>query len=108
MSEKLSEALRDFLKNGKDWERKPTTVPGIFILKLPKYKRVPPRLVVELNPVDEYGRPTKRRGLILRNYRDLKMYRELIDSDRLDKLLKVLDGINPTVHEEGAGEALEI
>jgi len=26
----LKSKLADFLKSGKDWERKPTTVPGVF------------------------------------------------------------------------------
>ncbi len=109
MSEKLEDALKDILRNGKDWERKPTTVPGIFILKLPKYKTVPPRLVVELNPVDEYGRPSKRRGLIIRNSDDLKEYRDIINADKLDKLLEIMDKVNPTgAKKSGAEGALEI
>lgn len=109
MSEKLEDALKSFLKNGKDWERKPTTVPGIFILKLPEYRRTPPRLVVELNPVDEYGRPMKRRGLVLRSSEELKLYRDLIDNERLDRLINILDQINPkAVKRKGPEEAFEI
>jgi hypothetical protein len=29
------ERLVRFLKEGKDWERKPTSISGIFLLKLP-------------------------------------------------------------------------
>ena len=109
MSEKLENALKNILRNGKDWERKPTTVSGVFILKLPKYKTIPPRLVVELNPVNEYGRPSKRRGLILRNSEDLKEYRDIINAEKLDKLLEILDKINPSATKKGGGEGtLEI
>jgi len=104
MSEKILEGLKRFLEGAKDWERMPTTVPGIFLLKLPKYRRVPPRVVVELNPVDEYGRPTKRRGVVIRSYEELKRYRELINNERLDRLLKAVDKVNPSVgREEGEG-----
>jgi hypothetical protein len=62
----LESRLADFLKSDKDWERKPTTVPGVFVLRMPPFKGIPARLAVELNPVDEAGRPTKKRGEALR------------------------------------------
>ena len=62
-------AMKGFLKleKGKDWERKATSVQGIFLLKLPPYRSSPSQLVVEINPIDASGNPTKKRGLILRN-----------------------------------------
>jgi hypothetical protein len=51
------ENLTDFLKTGKDWVKLKTSVPGVFILKLPLYRRSPNRLAVELNPVNEEGKP---------------------------------------------------
>jgi len=80
----------------------PTTVPGIFPLKLPKYKMVPPRVVVELNPVDDFGRPTRRRGVAIRSYEELRKYRDMINNERLDRLLKVIDTVNPSVSREEA------
>ncbi len=108
MSSKLEDALKDILRNSRDWERKPATVPGVFILKLPKYKTAPPRLVVELNPVNEYGKPSKRRGLIIRGSDDLKEYRSIIDADKLDKLLEIMDKVNPSGAKKGVEGALEI
>jgi len=54
--------LTSFLKKGSDWARMKTTVPGIFVLKLPVYKGLPAKLAIELNPVDESGSSTKKRG----------------------------------------------
>jgi hypothetical protein len=73
----LEEKLRDFLEKGKDWERIRTTVNGIFILKIPKskIKDTPSRIVVELNPSDEFGNPTNRRGVILRNLEEFKKFK---------------------------------
>jgi len=51
--------LLSFLKTGSDWGRLKTTVPGVFILKLPAYRGSPARLAVELNPVDDSGSPIK-------------------------------------------------
>jgi hypothetical protein len=86
----LEEKLRDFLEKGKDWERIRTTINGIFILKIPKskIKDTPSRIVVELNPSDEFGNPTKKRGIILRNLEELKEFKNLINNEKLEYLLK--------------------
>jgi len=93
----LSEKLADFLKSGKEWSRLVTTVPGVFVLKLPAYKGSPSRLAVELNPVDEAGKPKKRRGLVLRSTAELEEFRELLLNEKLQKLMGMLDSVNPKV-----------
>jgi hypothetical protein len=91
----LESKLADFLKSGKDWERKPTTVPGVFVLKMPPFRGSPARLAVELNPVDDAGKPTKKRGVLLRSSDELADYKKLIDDERLTSLLKNLDALSP-------------
>jgi hypothetical protein len=91
------EKLADFLKTGKDWSRMKTSVPSIFVVKLPPYRSSPARLVVELNPVDETGTPKKRRGLILRSTDELEEFKELFSDEKLPKLLSMLDSVNPKV-----------
>ena len=91
------EKLADFLKTGKDWVRMKTSVPGVFVLRLPAYRSAPTRLAVELNPADESGSPKKRRGLILRSTEELEEYRELFQPEKLSKLLGILDKVNPKV-----------
>ena len=91
------EKLSDFLKTGKDWARLRTSVQGIFVLKLPTYKSSPPRLAVELNPVDEAGKPRKRRGLTLRSSEELEDFKDLFQYEKISKLLNILDSVNPKV-----------
>jgi len=91
------EKLTDFLNEGKDWSRMKTSVPGIFVLKLPRYKGAPTRLAVELNPVDENGKPKKRRGLVLRSSSELEEFKELFQFEKLSKLLGMIDSVNPKV-----------
>jgi hypothetical protein len=91
------EKLADFLKTGKDWSRIKTTVPSIFVVKLPPYRSSPARLTVELNPVDETGTPKKRRGLILRSTGELEEFKELFRDEKLPKLLSMIDSVNPKV-----------
>ena len=91
------EKLADFLKTGKDWSRLRTSVPGVFVVKLPPYRSSPARLTVELNPVDEVGAPKKRRGLVLRSTGELEEFKELFSDAKLPKLLSMIDALNPKV-----------
>ena len=102
------EKLAGFLKTGKDWSRLATTVPGIFVLKLPAYKNSPSRLAVELNPVDEAGKPKKRRGLVLRSMAELEEFRELIQNEKLTKLMSMLESVNPKIEAARRGREEEI
>jgi len=85
--------LKEFLDSGRDWERRATTIPGVFILRMPGTGRNPSRLAVELNPVDSMGRPTKKRGLILRSLKELEEYRNLIINEKLKSLMETIDRI---------------
>ena len=104
--------LSSFLKTGSDWGKLKTSIPGIFILKMPAYKSSPARLAVELNPVDSSGSPTKKRGLVLRSREELEQYRELFQIDKLVPLLEGIDRLNPQVKKPVAAkhgeEVLEI
>ncbi|MEM2179121.1 MAG: hypothetical protein QW272_09920, partial [Candidatus Methanomethylicaceae archaeon] len=91
----LEEKLKSFLENGKNWERKRTTINGVFILKIPQSKNKPSRIIIEINPIDEFGNPTKKRGLILRNLEDLKEFKKLLNIEKLEYLLKAIDNVNP-------------
>jgi len=107
------EKLLEFLRDGRDWERRVTTVPGIFILRLPGDGRRPASLAVELNPVDELGKPTKKRGLVLRSGVELEEFRKLINDEKLTTLMGKIDEVSPRSgmvkkRETGGGEVFEI
>jgi hypothetical protein len=106
----LESKLADFLKSGKDWERKPTNVSGVFVLKMPPFRGSLARLAVELNPVDNAGRPTKKRGVLLRSSDELAEYKKLIDDEKLNSLLKNLDALSPksVKKEEPKADIIEI
>lgn len=100
MSEKLAESLKQFLERGKEWERKPTSAPGVFILKLPAYKGSPQRLGVEINPVNASGAPTKKRGLVIRDLMEFREFKELMADERLERLVRTVDEVNPPIAEK--------
>jgi len=89
------EKLEDFLRTGSDWEKLKTSVPGVFIQKLPPYRSSPARLAVEINPVDASGNPTKRRGLLLRYTDEYEAFKEILTDEKLPRLLEMLENVNP-------------
>ena len=105
-----SEKLREFLEKGKDWERRPTNIPGVFVLKLPADRRRPTQIAVEINPVDEFGRPTKKRGLLLRSLREFMVFKAMINEKRLEVLMELIESVNPRREggKERGGEVIEI
>jgi len=105
---RMSEKLRELLEKGRDWERRPTNIPGVFVIKLPESSLRPASLAVELNPLDEFGRPTKKRPLLIRSRAELEAFRKIINDKRLDRLMEMLDEVNPGGGEEEAGEAIEV
>ena len=93
-----------FLKTGADWGRLKTSIPGIFVLKMPAYKSIPTRLAVELNPVDDSGAPMKKRGLVLRSKEELEQFRDLFQFDKLLPLLEGVEKVNPQMKKTVSGK----
>ena len=89
------ERLMQFLKDGKDWEKKATSIPGVFLLRMPTFKSRPPSIVVEVNPVDTSGSPTKKRGIIIRSSSELEQIRNILTNAKLEQLAKSVDEVNP-------------
>jgi len=89
------ERLEEFLRTGNDWEKLKTSVPGVFVQKLPEYRSSPSRLAIEVNPVDASGNPTKRRGLLIRFTDEYDAFKEILSDDKFPKLLEMLDKVNP-------------
>jgi hypothetical protein len=103
----LENKLKNILENEKDWARLNTPIEGISIIKLPAFKGNPTRLAVEINPVDELGRPTKMRGLILRGTEELETFKELLAQDKLTSLLQNIESICEKL-EKKTKDAIEI
>ena len=100
--------LEEFLKTGGDWEKLRTSVPGVFIQKLPPYRSSPERLAVEVNPVDASGNPTKRRGLLIRSLDEYEAFKEILNDEKLPKLLEMLEGVNPETGRRGRGKDKDV
>jgi hypothetical protein len=90
-----NERLSQYLTEGKDWERKATSIPGVFLLKLPPFRGRPATLAIEINPVDSSGAVLKKRGIIIRSATELDEINRLLSNPKISQLAKSVDGVNP-------------
>src|SRR3989442_5181535 len=95
MTEEANERLRQFLNEGRNWERKATNIPGAFLFRLPASKGRPASLAIEINPVDKYGAITKKRGIVLRSGSELNEISRLLGHPKVGELSKRIDAVNP-------------
>lgn len=97
MNGKMSseERLGQFLGEGKDWERKPTNISGVFLFKLPEYRGRPASLAIEINPLNANGSPSKKRGIVIKSSEELNSILELVTNSKVLQLAKSIDEVNP-------------
>ncbi|GAB4327426.1 MAG: hypothetical protein Kow0069_34350 [Promethearchaeota archaeon] len=104
----MIEPLKEHLEEGKDWEKLETEIPGVFVVKIPATKTRSARLMVEVNPVDETGKPKKRKGLFISDFAMYVQFLETLNDDRIGKLIKIVDQVNPTTENGGKKKLLKI
>jgi hypothetical protein len=95
MAEQANERLRQFLNEGRNWERKATNIPGVFLFRLPATKGRPASLAIEINPIDTHRSITKKRGVVIRSASELDETSRLLGHPKVDELSKKLDALNP-------------
>jgi hypothetical protein len=87
--------LVEFLENGKDWERKQTNIPGVFLIRLPQFRSRPACIGVELDVLNRGGGSSRRRGIILRTKEELKQLLDVVTNRKLEDLTSSIEKINP-------------
>jgi hypothetical protein len=88
--------IKEFLEKGEDWEKYPTTIEGVNIVRMPPTKTRPALLSVEVNPLRD-GKPMKRRGLFVTSAEMLLSFGEILTEESLLNLMKTIDDINDEV-----------
>ena len=76
INETVDNRLTDFLNEGKDWERKQTNVPGVFLLKLPAFRSRPACIAIEIDAMGQGGGGGNRTKRI--NYQNQRRHRATI------------------------------
>jgi hypothetical protein len=74
----IEERLAAFLKDARDWERRATNIPGVFLLKLPSSITRQGAVAIEVNPVDAAGSATKKRGIVIRSVSELNEFNRIL------------------------------
>jgi hypothetical protein len=94
--ETVDNRLTDFLNEGKDWERKQTNVPEVFLLKLPAFRSRPACIGIEIDAMGRGGGGgNRRRGLIIRTKEDIAQLSNILNNDKVMELASALEKVNP-------------
>ena len=93
----IQDELKKHLEKGEAWEKMETNVPGVNVVKVPETKTRPALLFLELNPLTDDGRPMKRKGLFVNGYDMLIKFRDIIDNDKVFKLMQEIETVNPEI-----------
>jgi hypothetical protein len=94
--EMVDNRLTDFLNNGKDWERKQTNVPGVFLLKLPAFRSRPACIAIEIDAMGRGGGGgSRRRGLIIRSKEEIEQLSNILNNDKVIELIPAVEKVNP-------------
>ena len=87
--------LKAFLQSGQDWERLPTTVPGITVVRMPPRKKGgQPELSIEILPLGRDGQPIRFRGLFVKTEEQVRAFQEVLTSPKLNDLAIAVQKIN--------------
>jgi len=91
----IEQRLAGFLKDGRDWERRATNIPGVFLLKLPSSRTRQGAVAIEVNPVDAAGSATKKRDIVIRSASELNEFNRILGNQKLVELASKVDEVNP-------------
>ncbi len=95
-NEKVDNRLTDFLKEGKDWERKQTNVPGVFLMKLPAFRSRPACIAIEIDALGRGGGGgNRRRGLIIRSKEEIEQLSNILNNEKIIELASAVEKVNP-------------
>ena len=106
MAVEMEVRIKKALNGVKAWQRIPTSLNGVFLVKTPA-KDGKENIMVEVNPKDERGNLMKRRGLFLKSTLELEKFNASLDNHKLKNVLAVLENISG-VKEDDKIEPLDI
>ena len=104
MTVDINEKLGQFLRGGQNWEKKPTNIPGVFLLKLPTSKQSPSSIAIEVNPTHAASGSAKvtirKKGIIIRDGSELEQFNQMLYNPKVVELAKKIEAINPKNKED--------
>jgi hypothetical protein len=104
----INNKLAQFLREGQNWEKKPTNIQGVFLLKLPASKKSPSSIAVEINPTNTTTAGstfTRKKGIIIRDCSELEQFNQMVSNPKVVELAKKIEAINPKNKEDAANRS---
>ena len=90
---KLAEEMQKAFEHGEKWETKKTSIPGIFLVKMPESEL---RVSLTFNPLDNAGNPRKRKGFFFSDKETVEAARKAFSDGRLEDLIAAVQKVNGT------------
>ena len=94
------------MKDVKAWQRVPTSVNGVYLVKTPA-DATRETIMVEINPLNDRGAPMKRRGLFLKNRNEFGGFKDVFQNESVMDLLNAVEDIDGRTKKKEI-QALEI
>ena len=88
MNQEQKEILVKAVEQTSPWERIPTTVEGVFLVKTPEHNNIQ-TVFVELNPSIQ-AQPMKKRGVYLKNLNEYNSFKKLLENPKVEELIEVV------------------
>jgi len=86
----LGTKISEWVASADDWAKwKVTGFPGLYVVKMPAKKETPDHGALEINPADQFGNPTKRRGIYIRSLAEMQAVADLFGG-KIPKEIKTL------------------
>ncbi|MBI5681364.1 MAG: hypothetical protein HZC47_10760 [Methanobacterium sp.] len=93
MTKELENKIKSTMKDVKAWQRVPTSVNGVYIVKAPG-NTDNDTLMIEINPLNDRGTSMKRKGLFLKSSLEFEGFEEVFKSENVMVLLNTIENIN--------------
>ena len=88
---KLGDIISEWIASADDWAKKKIDgLPGLFVVKMPARKDTPDHAALEINPADQFGNPTKRRGIYIRSLAEMEQVSKVFGVKKLPEKLVTL------------------
>ena len=102
----INNKLAQFLREGQNWEKKPTNIQGVFLLKLPASKKSASSIAIEINPTNTTTTAgstfTRKKGIIIRDGSELEQFNQMVSNPKVVELAKKIEAINPKNKEDAS------